>query len=52
MLEGKKMVIIHLKPIHLVLVKWPKDKKKGGDLIQGSREAITMLSILTFKLIG
>ena len=33
-------------------IKWPEGMKKGGDLFQGSREAIKMLSILTFKLIG
>ena len=53
MLEEKQLVIIHLKPTQLwFLIKWPKDKKKGGDLIQGSRDAIKMLTILTFKLIG
>ena len=34
------------------MAKWPEGMKKDGDLIQGSREAIKMLSILTFKLIG
>ena len=34
------------------MVKWPEGMKKGGDLTQGSKEAIKMLSTLTFKLIG
>ena len=34
------------------IVKWPGVMKKDDELIQGSRGAIKMLSILTFKLIG
>ena len=34
------------------MAKLPEGVKKDADLIQGSREAINVLSILTFKLIG
>ena len=50
MLQRETMVIINLKLIHLVMVKWQRGMK--NDLIQGSREVINKLSILAFKLIG
>ena len=41
-----------ISPYIWFIVKWPEGMKKGGNLIQGSREGIKMLSILIFKLIG